>query len=88
MKPFERAALKRARREAGFTQAELAALVGCGQQTVSKHESGAATPAHFKTLRAYEEVLGVPACELFPDVSGRRNEKGPAVTVRRGYRMK
>nr|DAK00025.1 MAG TPA: Helix-turn-helix XRE-family like protein [Bacteriophage sp.]DAM51297.1 MAG TPA: Helix-turn-helix XRE-family like protein [Caudoviricetes sp.] len=70
MKPFERAALKRARREAGFTQAELAALVGCGQQTVSKHESGAATPAHFKTLRAYEEVLGVPACELFPDVFG------------------
>lgn len=70
MKPFERAALKRARREAGFTQAELAALVGCGQQTVSKHESGATTPAHFKTLRAYEEVLGVPACELFPDVFG------------------
>ena len=51
-------------------EAELAALVGCGQQTVSKHESGAATPAHFKTLRAYEEVLGVPACELFPDVFG------------------
>ena len=64
MKPFERAALKKARREA--------ALVGCGQQTVSKHESGAATPAHFKTLRAYEDVLGVPACELFPDVFGEK----------------
>ena len=68
MKPFERTALKKARREAGFTQAELAVLVGRAQQTVSKHESGVATPAHFKTLRAYEDVLGVPACELFPDV--------------------
>lgn len=68
MKPCERTALKRARKEAGFTQAEMALLVGCGQQTVSKHEHGTATPAHFKTLRAYEEALGIPAQVLFPDV--------------------
>lgn len=68
MKPFERTALKRARKEAEFTQAEMALLVGCGQQTVSKHEQGTATPAHFKTLRAYETALGIPAHVLFPDV--------------------
>lgn len=63
-----REALRKARREAGYSQAELALLVGCSQQTLSKHETGIATPAHFKTIRRYESILAISAAELFPDI--------------------
>jgi DNA-binding XRE family transcriptional regulator len=36
----ERRALTRARHEAGYTQAELAAEVGCSPQTISNYETG------------------------------------------------
>lgn len=63
-----REALRKARCEAGYTQAELAHKIGIGQQSISKHETGVATPAHFKTLRQYEKVLGIKASDLFPDI--------------------
>ena len=63
-----RARLKRERQLAGMTQSELAAIVGVSQQTISKHEQGKITPAHFKIIRKYEIALGVNAVELFPDV--------------------
>lgn len=63
-----REALRKARCEAGYNQAEMAQKIGICQQTISKHETGVATPAHFKTIRQYERVLGIKAKELFPDI--------------------
>lgn len=60
--------LRRERRAAGLTQAQLAARVGICQQTLSKHELGIITPLHFDLIRQYEIELGVSASELFPDV--------------------
>jgi transcriptional regulator with XRE-family HTH domain len=60
--------LRKERKIAGWTQAELAELIGISQQTLSKHELGRITPAHFDTIRKYEAELGVPAEDLFPDI--------------------
>lgn len=60
--------LRRERRAAGLTQAQLAARVGICQQTLSKHEHGLITPGHFDLIRQYESELGVSARDLFPDV--------------------
>ena len=65
---MERERLKRERQLAGLTQAQLACKVGISQQTMSKHEHGKLTPAHFSVIRQYERILGVSAKELFPDV--------------------
>lgn len=63
-----RARLRRERQLAGMTQAQLAVKVGVSQQTVSKHEKGRITPAHFSLIRQYERALGISAEELFPDI--------------------
>jgi DNA-binding XRE family transcriptional regulator len=63
-----RNSLKSARIQAGYTQQQVAVRLGTSQQTVSKHETEKTTPQHFKTLRGYEKLLGVPAEELFPDI--------------------
>lgn len=63
-----RTALKAARITAGYTQQQIAVRLGIGQQSISKHERGLATPAQFKTIREYEKLYGVPAEKLFPDI--------------------
>lgn len=63
-----RSQLKKARKNAGYTQQQIAVILGVTQQTVSKHESAAITPNHFRLIREYERVLGVEAEVLFPDV--------------------
>lgn len=63
-----RAALREGRVKAGLTQAELAARLGITQQTLSKHETGIRSPAHFRVIRGYERELGQPARALFPDI--------------------
>jgi transcriptional regulator with XRE-family HTH domain len=60
--------LRNARRTAGFSQGELADIVGLTQQAVSKHELAASVPGHFTTIRLYENALNVPAEHLFPDI--------------------
>ena len=63
-----RSRLKDARVHAGYTQKQLALILGVSQQTVSKYETEAITPSHFRTIREYERVLGVEAEALFPDI--------------------
>ena len=63
-----RTRLRRERQLAGFTQLQIALKIGISQQTVSKHEHGIITPSEFKLIRQYEQILGVSAEELFPDV--------------------
>lgn len=63
-----RAHLKAARIHAGYSQHQMAILLGVSQQTVSKYEKAAITPGHFRIIREYEKVLGVRAEELFPDI--------------------
>ncbi len=60
--------LKEARIRAGYTQLEVAHILGISQQCVAKHELGRTTPMEFKTMRGYEQLLGVDARQLFPDV--------------------
>lgn len=63
-----RSQLKEARIKAGYTQQQIAVLLGVSQQTVSKHESATSVPSHFRIIRDYESLLGVPAEKLFPDI--------------------
>ena len=63
-----RSRLKDARVHAGYTQKQLALILGVSQQTVSKYETKVITPSHFKIIRQYERVLGVEAEALFPDI--------------------
>ena len=51
--------LARARREAGLTQAELAARIGVAQRSIQGYESGAGTP--YRHLRQLAEAVGRPA---------------------------
>lgn len=60
--------LRRARQKAGYSQARLAVKIGVTQQALSKHELSITRPYHFSTIRLYEELLGVPAKDLFPDI--------------------
>ena len=66
-----RATLKEARKSAGYTQLQMAVILGVSQQTVSKYEKSVITPSHFRIIRDCERVLGVRAEYLFPDVFGQ-----------------
>ena len=63
-----RARLKEARIHAGYTQKQMALILGISQQTVSKYETKTIAPSQFKTIRDFERVLGVEAAVLFPDI--------------------
>lgn len=63
-----RTRLKDARIQAGYTQRQLALILGVSQQTVSKYETETIAPSQFKTMREFERVLGVEAEALFPDI--------------------
>ena len=63
-----RSALKQARKSAGYTQLQMAVMLGVSQQTVSKYEKSVIKPSHFRIIRDCERLLGVRAEQLFPDV--------------------
>ena len=63
-----RTALKAARKSAGYTQLQMAMILGVSQQTISKYEKAVITPSHFRIIRDCERLLGVRAEQLFPDV--------------------
>lgn len=58
--------LKQERRRAGFSQAEVAYLLGARAKTkVWRYECGRHLPP-LQTALAYEALLGVPVAQLFP----------------------
>ncbi|HEY6803878.1 MAG TPA: helix-turn-helix domain-containing protein [Pyrinomonadaceae bacterium] len=60
--------LRRFRRRAGFSQKEIAFLLGAfGKDEVSKHETFARKP-RLATALLYERLFGVPLRELFAGV--------------------
>jgi hypothetical protein len=63
--------IRRARRAAGFTQAELARRAATSQSAVAAYESGAKTP----TVETLERLL---------HAAGQRLGSGPAPTTRKG----
>ena len=75
------ALLQQARREAGLTQAELAARAGTTQSVVSAYESGHRQPA-IPTLAALVDPAG---CELVISV---RRQPRPAAAATRSRRLR
>ena len=65
-----RSALKKARKSAGYTQLQMAVMLGVSQQTVSKFEKAVIKTSHFRIIRDCERLLGVRAEQLFPDIFG------------------
>ena len=57
--------LKKARKEKGMTQKQLAALVGCDQREISRWECGREPGA--KMLKRLAKALGVPMETLVAD---------------------
>lgn len=58
--------LKQERRRAGFSQADIAHLLGARERTqVWRYECGRHLPT-LRTALAYEALLGVPVAQLFP----------------------
>lgn len=58
--------LKQERRRAGFSQADIAFLLGAQAKTkVWRYECGRHLPP-LETALAYEALLGVPVAQLFP----------------------
>lgn len=57
--------LKKYRRKAGLTQAELSKLTKVHRNHISNFETGAERPWP-KFRRRAAEILGVPECDLFP----------------------
>jgi transcriptional regulator with XRE-family HTH domain len=53
--------LRRAMEKRGLSQAQVAALVGCSQQSVSGWLRGAFVPTTAIQLARLEELLGVPS---------------------------
>ncbi len=61
-------ALRTHRRRHGFTQRQVALLLGCrAGSKASRYERGVRVPT-LETILAYELVFGVPARDLFPEV--------------------
>jgi transcriptional regulator with XRE-family HTH domain len=63
--------LAQARKEAGFTQEQLAELVGVTPRSIQGYEAGKVVP--YRHLKRLEEVTGKPPSWLL------RNEKEPGV---------
>ncbi|MNF76916.1 transcriptional repressor DicA [compost metagenome] len=57
--------LKHLRKSKGFKQAELAEVMGCEINTISRYETGANTPSIDQLLRL-AEALGVSPMEILP----------------------
>ena len=61
--------LKRERRAAGLTQAELADRSGVAQSTIAQIEGRVRKNPHPRTLKNLAEALGLEARDLLPDPS-------------------
>jgi transcriptional regulator with XRE-family HTH domain len=61
--------LKRERRAAGHTQAELAGLSGVAQSTIAQIEGGVRENPHPRTLKKLAGALHLEARDLLPDPS-------------------
>jgi transcriptional regulator with XRE-family HTH domain len=59
--------LKRLRRGAGLTQAELAQASGVAQSTIAQIETGKRTDPHPGTLKKLADPLGVTPADLLED---------------------
>ena len=59
--------LKRERRGAGLTQAELAESSGVAQSTIAQIEGGARPNPHPRTLKKLAEALGLRTRDLLDD---------------------
>jgi transcriptional regulator with XRE-family HTH domain len=60
--------LKRERRGAGLTQAELATRSGVAQSTIAQIETGHRKDPHPGTLKKLAGALGVETRDLLPDL--------------------
>ncbi len=58
--------IRKARRQALLTQAELAALAGIGPNTIGRIERGKVEP-HLRTIRLLAAALDVPPSSLVSD---------------------
>ena len=61
--------IREARKRAGFSQAELGALVGLDQSGISRLERGE-RPMTLDTLRQFARVMNVPLTDLFDGETG------------------
>ncbi|WP_032717194.1 helix-turn-helix domain-containing protein, partial [Salinispora arenicola] len=77
MEPTTGDRLARLRRQAGFTQEQLAARSGISVEVVRKLEQGSRNTARLDTLHALARVLGAPTSALFGDVSRAAAQAGP-----------
>lgn len=77
MEPTAGDRLARLRRQAGFTQEQLAARSGISVEVVRKLEQGSRNTARLDTLHALARVLGAPTSALFGDVSRAAAQAGP-----------
>ena len=73
--------LKDSRKAKGLTQTALAAAVGCDQATISKYESGAASPTT-ELAPKLAELLDLPVVRVLyprrPDLWGDHDHKARA----------
>lgn len=76
--------LRKAREDAGLSQAQLAVAIGISRNTVSNAELGDRTPLQI-TLRAWAEATGVPLQWL---VTGTIGSGGPRPRGQRGSGVK
>ena len=60
--------LRRLRRQRGYTQQNLADLLGVSCSTVAKYEQGRQSPRRQDVLSALEKLLGVPMEYLLEDI--------------------
>lgn len=83
---IETGRMLRARREQrGFTQADVAALVGCHQAQISAYEAGRRRPSA-GTLRAMADVLGIAVRVLLGDEGVEIQHRGPEQNQRANQR--
>lgn len=69
---IKRTCLTVSRIKKGFTQKEVAKMIGLSQQVYSKYESGKTTPSSFKIMNSLAEILGKPKELLFGDIFNKK----------------
>lgn len=68
--------LKEARKSAGFTQSELAEILGIAKSTLSGYENGSSEPSVAMSAKLIK-ALGIEANYLFQDYSETDNSLSP-----------
>ena len=70
--------LRQARKEAGFTQTELAELIGSANQLISQYENGYCQPRNEELKRNLCDALGVTDAWLFAGFGAQTTEEAQA----------